>query len=297
MRRFVVFCAFISAVLTVSVTSATGEGVPRPLATGAEATEAGRGVAESAGILPVELGDQVAVQKIVVEPGKALAWHQQPENAVVVMTKGTLNNYVSCTDKQTWEAGKSYLLLGSDKNANLTKNEGSAPAEFVAIFGKVPADQAAGSAAFRSTDAPAGCPAAQDGVKVEELARGVAYGAGKYDIRAGTNVVVQKFVLQPGFTTTWHRHPDSQLVIQLKGTAVNYTDCQTKELWTPGNAYIHLPSEHHNAKPMLTRNESSEPIEVLFVFFNVPNDARYPAGVPPLDPGNPPPAECPTMLY
>jgi quercetin dioxygenase-like cupin family protein len=259
----------------------------------------------NAGALPVELGKNVVVQKITVAPGSAIAWHQQPENTVIIITKGTLTNYVSCSEKQTWEPGKAYLELSSDKSsANLTKNEGSGPAELVAIFAQVPADQPAGSAPISYTDVPAGFPTGQNGIKVEELGRGVSYGTGKFDLDANKNVVVEHFMFEPGFTTTWHRHPDTQLIIQLKGTLINYQGCTEKEVWTPGNTYLHLNSEHHNAHAYLTRNETNEMAEIVAVFFNVPNQPQYVRGVTPtnllhtpITPLNPPPSDCPTMLY
>jgi quercetin dioxygenase-like cupin family protein len=286
----------MSAVLAVSVTTASSESVPRPLATGATVTEPGRGTVQTAGKLAVEAGKNVVVQKITLEPGKSIAWHAQPENAVVIMTKGTLSNYVSCSEKQTWGAGNTYSLSGQNASTT-TKNDGTEPAEFVAIFSPVAADQAAGSVPISYTDAPAGCPAVADSVKVEELGRGVAYNGAQYELMPNTNVVVEHFVVEPGFTTTWHRHPATQIIVQLKGETANYLDCEKKEIWKPGVAYVHLNSEHHNASPYLTRNESDAPSTFIVIFFNVPNDVKSQPGLTPISPFSPPPSDCPTMLY
>lgn len=249
---------------------------------------------QAGGDAAVEAGQAVVTQTITLEPGSAILW--RPSDAVVIVKSGTVRNYKNCTEKETWEPGKAYLLLQPD-GTNLTKNEGGESAQLVGVFTKVPAGQAAGSVPFTVTDVPAGCAAGTGKVAVTEFGRGAAYGSGAFTVRPGTQLVVQHVIVEPGFTTTWHRHPDNELVIQVNGTLVNYQDCTTKEVWMPGNAYIHLPSEHHGARPFLTRNESNEPAEIVTIFFNVPNEPRYPAGMTPITPFQQPPADCPTMLF
>lgn len=290
MRRFTLSIGLISVVVMLSVSAASGvgpQGATGPV--GADAVELARGGTDNGGSVPVELGKNVVMQTFSVEPGGAIGWHQNPEATVVIVKSGMLHNYVSCTEMEMWEAGKAYVL--SSGGPNLTKNEGKDPAEILALFSKVPADQPAGSTSFTAADdAPAGCPTA-DTAKVTELGRGVSYGTGAFKQDAGMTVAAFLVTIEPGYTSGWHRHPGENLVIQTKGTLVNYTDCKTKEVWTPGNTYLHLNSGHHDAHSNLTKNEGKETAEVVALLFNVPKE--HPSPFLPIS-YEPAPQDCPT---
>ena len=292
MRRFTFLAAIVSAALLVTGSTASGENVPKPLAAGHNMHEPGRGAMASEGVLPVEAGESAVVQTIHLDPGDAIGWHEASDDAIFIVTGGALTNYTSCTDKTMWGAGKAYPQLKSG-GTHLIKNEGNEPAEVVAIFSRV----AAGEAPVTFTEAPAGCPVSGAEPYTSELARGAAFSTGSFDLEAGKSVVVEHFSFAPGFTTTWHRHPGQQLIIQTKGTVTNYFGCEEKETWLPGYAYLHLNSEHHNAHAQMTRNESNEQTELVALFFNIPDQPPHRPGATPLTPFNPPPSDCPTMLF
>jgi quercetin dioxygenase-like cupin family protein len=220
-------------------------------------------------------------------------------DGVFLITKGMLTKYTSCTNKEMWEAGKSYLQTEQDPGYGspvMMKNEGSMPAEFIAIFTSAAADLPANGFAFTAAAGPPECSGAPDQpatVRVKDITRGLAYsGKGGFHVTDKGSVVIQRIALEPGYTTGWHHHPDASVVIQTKGKLVNYLDCQAKEEWTQGNAYLHVPSEAKHAHANLTRNEEAGQAELVLLFFNVPNE--QPAGMVPISPAEPP-SECPTM--
>jgi quercetin dioxygenase-like cupin family protein len=129
-----------------------------------------------------------------------------------------------------------------------------------------------------------------------EDARATAYTSEQVKIDAGKSVVIQTLILEPGWTSGWHHHPDDAYVLMKRGNLTQYIDCDEKIVWEAGNAYYHAAGEqsthqdHHG--PQLAKNEGTEPVEITVIFPNVPQGQT--PGLVPRD-FVPPPAECPTL--
>jgi quercetin dioxygenase-like cupin family protein len=131
---------------------------------------------------------------------------------------------------------------------------------------------------------------------LHEDARATAYTSEPIQIEAGKSVVIQTLVLEPGWTSGWHEHPDDAYVLMKKGKLTQYIDCDEKIVWEAGTAYYHAAGEHsmhqdHHG-PQLAKNEGNEPVEITVIFPNV-SQGQTPGFVP--RDFQPPPAECPTL--
>ncbi len=116
-----------------------------------------------------------------------------------------------------------------------------------------------------------------------EHGRAVTQRAGTLEIRAGTNLVVQTHILEPGFRAPWHHHPDSSWVLMMRGELTVWLSCSDRQLWRAGGAYFNPSME-------MAVNQGTEPVELVVIYPNVP--AAHPAGVIPFTPAVPPPG-CP----
>ena len=129
----------------------------------------------------------------------------------------------------------------------------------------------------------------------EENARATAMSSESLDVTQGTNFVIQTLILEPGWSSGWHYHPDDAWVLMKKGVLTQYSNCTERNDWTAGNAYYHHNGAHrghHGEGPELARNEGKVPVEVTVLFFNVPRE--QPPSIIPRD-VQPPPADCPTL--
>ena len=117
-------------------------------------TEHGRGVVQEPGSLRLEAGRSLVVQTHVLEPGFRAPWHCHPDSSWVVMIRGELTVWLSCTDRRVWKAGGTYFNPPMEKAVN----EGSQPVELVVIYANVPAGHPAGTIPFTPAVPPAGCP-------------------------------------------------------------------------------------------------------------------------------------------
>jgi quercetin dioxygenase-like cupin family protein len=286
MRKLFLVSALVSATLMVSG-SAAGRGPDGTF----EYHEDGRGIAHSNAVIDVKQATTVVMQTFMLDPGFNGLWSTHPGDTLIVVKGGSLAAYANCADKEMWEGGHAYFRpAGRPGHGNtLIKNEGKAPAELVVTFFDVPSDQPAGS--VPAAVPPAGETCAPPGTLTPtELSRVLTYDADKIEIQAGKNLVVQSFVVEPGFNFFWHKHPGPTLVFQNKGTITEYTTCTEQELWEPGYAYIHTPG-HHGQNQETAKNEGKDTAEFVVIFFNVPE--WHPAPLVPRD-VQPPPSDCPT---
>lgn len=139
---------------------------------------------------------------------------------------------------------------------------------------------AAGSALLAAPGASSGVPGT---FSYHEHGRAVARESSMLEAKAGTSIVVQTHVLEPGFRAPWHRHPGDSWVLMKRGVLTVYFSCAEKVVWEAGSAYHNPPSEK-------AVNEGEEPVELVVIYVNVPAD--HPAGVIPASP-EAPPADCP----
>lgn len=276
----------VSLLVLVSGSAATG-GPPGTF----EYHEDGRAIAHNNADIDIQVGSNVVLQTFALEPGFNGLWPTHPGNTLVLVKKGVVNTYLNCTDKEVWDTGHAYFRpAGRDGNQNtLVKNEGKEPAELIVAFFDVPSGEAAG-AVPGNPDAAAGECAPRGAFKATELGRVQSYDKGTLEMQAGKNVVVQSFVVEPGFNFFWHKHPGPTIVLQNSGTIMEYTNCKDRELWEPGYAYVHTPG-HHGNNQETAKNEGKETAEFVVIFFNVPE--WHPAPLVPRD-VQPPPNGCPT---
>ncbi|HEY3238391.1 MAG TPA: hypothetical protein VGL92_02415, partial [Acidimicrobiia bacterium] len=104
-----------------------------------------------------------------------------------------------------------------------------------------------------------------------EDGRALAHSNAVIDVKGATNVVMQTFVLEPGFNGLWSTHPGDTLVVVKKGSLTTSPDCAGKEMWEAGHAYF-LPAGSQGHGDTLVRNEAKEPVELIVTFFDVPSD-------------------------
>jgi hypothetical protein len=122
------------------------------------------------------------------------------------------------------------------------------------------------------------------------MSRGVAENDATFDIEAGKQVVVQSYIVEPGFNFFWHQHPGPTMIVEQQGTMTEYTGCGATKLWEPGYVYDHHAG-HHGQGTQTVKNEGEETAVFMVVYFNVWE--WHPAPLVPRD-VEPPPAECPT---
>lgn len=285
MRRLPLSIALV-AVVTMLSTSAASGGPPGTF----EYEEVGRGMIHNSGTIEEQVGRDVVLQTLVLEPGFSGLWPTHPGEGLVVVTKGTVAAYANCTDKEMWETGHAYLRDGGQPGHTntLVKNEGKDPAELVVAFFRVPKGEPAGSVPW-GPPSTAEC-APRGSFSPTEIGRTLVYDKDSLEVVSGKQVVVQSFVVEPGFNFFWHQHPGPTIVLQRAGTITEYTNCDETELWEPGFAYIHTPGHHGNHQET-AKNEGKETALFDVIFFNVWEWHQAP--LVPRD-VQPPPSGCPT---
>ena len=159
-RTLLVSCCLAGALVLVSVSAAFG-GPPGTFTN----TEIARAKSYTSEHVPIEAGKNVVIQELTLEPGWSSGWHQHPGDAYVLMKKGALTQYLSCTEKIVWQAGNAYYHAAGEhsthpdhKGPQLAKNEGSEPVEITVIFPNVPLGQTPGLVPRDFEAPPAGCP-------------------------------------------------------------------------------------------------------------------------------------------
>jgi len=264
MRRFRGFIALIFAgVLTSAPAAFAG---PRNTAA---LKEDGRGAAHESATLAQDGGKDFSISAIDVRVGDLL-----PVNNVTVVVKaGEVQAQRNCSSRQeTWRAGHAYSIAGPA----LLTNDGRQVADLIVI-------------ALNASrgDSPA-CGTTLTAVTVD-IARGVAERDATFDIEAGKQIVVQSYVVEPGFNFLWHQHPGPTLIVEQKGTMTEYFGCDTTRQWEPGIVYDHHAG-HHGQGKQTVKNEGEESAVFTVVYFNVWE--WHPAPLVPRD-VEAPPAECP----
>jgi len=150
MRLRVPAALFSAGVILISTAPSQG-GVPFTFSW----TEHGRGVAARSDTLAMTAGQSVVMQTHILEPGSRAPWHRHPDRSLVIMNRGRLSVWYSCTDKVTWNAGEAYVNAPVD----MAVNEGRETVELVVVYFNVPAIQPAGTLPAIPEIPPAGCPA------------------------------------------------------------------------------------------------------------------------------------------
>jgi len=263
MQRFRGLSALIFSLVLTSTPAMAG---PRNTA---ELKENGRGPAHENATLEQQAGKDFAIAEVSVRVGDVLPI----ENVIVLVIAGEVRAARNCTHQETWPAGHAYPSPGPA----LLTNEGSQVADLVVI------------SLNASRGHPAVCGTASTSRSVE-LSRGLAESDATLDIEAGKQVVVQSFVVEPGFNFFWHQHPGSTFIVEQQGTMTEYFGCGATKTWEPGYVYHHHAG-HHGQGKQTVKNKGDIAAVFIVVYINVWE--WHPAPLVPRDVA-PPPAECPT---
>jgi quercetin dioxygenase-like cupin family protein len=114
-----------------------------------------RGTDASNGTLPIQMGTDVVMAQITVEPGGSSGWHSHPGGAIIVVKQGTPTVYRaigSQCQSTTYGAGDAFIERPGEVDDVL--NEGTAPYVLYVTFPRVPPG---GSARIDEPD-PGTCP-------------------------------------------------------------------------------------------------------------------------------------------
>src|SRR6478752_10024865 len=71
-----------------------------------------RGTDASEGTLPIQMGTDVVMAQITVEPGGSSGWHSHPGGAIIVVKQDTLTVYESVGNRcevETYDAGETFF--------------------------------------------------------------------------------------------------------------------------------------------------------------------------------------------
>ena len=114
-----------------------------------------RGTDASEGTLPIQMGTDVVMAQITVDPGGSSGWHSHPGGAIIVVKQGTPTVYRaigSQCQSTTYGAGDAFIERPGEVDDVL--NAGTAPYVLYVTFPRVPPG---GSARIDEPD-PGTCP-------------------------------------------------------------------------------------------------------------------------------------------
>ncbi len=98
-----------------------------------------RGTDTSVGTIPLQVGADVAMAQITVDPGGSSGWHSHPGGAIVVVKTGTLTVYQSVGNQcgvTTYGAGQAFI--GRAGEVDEVFNTGAVPYVLFVTFPRVP---------------------------------------------------------------------------------------------------------------------------------------------------------------
>ena len=123
----------------------------------------GRGINDSSGELPFTAGLATSITNYVLEGESSFGWHHHDNHApaLVIVRRGALVEYTSCTEKHTLVPGKAYLHQAGDHaqhhGPTLLRNEGKEPTELEVVYFDESPDNPSGIDG-RPDSPPAECP-------------------------------------------------------------------------------------------------------------------------------------------
>jgi quercetin dioxygenase-like cupin family protein len=99
----------------------------------------GRGTDASDGTLPIQVGTDIVMAQITVDPGGSSGWHSHPGGAIIVVKQGTPTVYRSIGGQclsTTYGAGDAFIERPGEVDDVL--NAGTAPYVLYVTFPRVP---------------------------------------------------------------------------------------------------------------------------------------------------------------
>ena len=106
-----------------------------------ELTQVGlaRGTNLSNGTIPLQVGNDVAMAQITVQPGGSSGWHSHPGGAIIVVKEGTLTVHRSIGSQcqiETYSAGQAFIERPGE--VDQVVNMGTVPYVLFVTFPRVP---------------------------------------------------------------------------------------------------------------------------------------------------------------
>ena len=114
-----------------------------------------RGTNVSDGTIPLQVGTDVVMVQITVDPGGSSGWHSHPGGAIIVVKSGSLTVYRSVgarCETTTYGAGQAFIERPGEVDQVL--NTGTVPYVLFVTFPRVPQ----GDSARIDTPDPGACP-------------------------------------------------------------------------------------------------------------------------------------------
>jgi quercetin dioxygenase-like cupin family protein len=114
-----------------------------------------RGTAVSDGTLPLQVGADVAMAQITVDPGGSSGWHSHPGGAIIIVQEGSLTVHGSIgsdCETVTYSAGQAFIEQPGEVDQVI--NTGTVPYVLFVTFPGVPQ----GESARIDEPAPNNCP-------------------------------------------------------------------------------------------------------------------------------------------
>ena len=103
-----------------------------------------RGTNVSDGTLPLQVGTDVAMAQITVNPGGSSGWHSHPGGAIIIVQEGTLTvqgSIGSQCETSTYSAGQAFIERPGEVDDVF--NTGTAPYVLFVTFPRVPQGESA----------------------------------------------------------------------------------------------------------------------------------------------------------
>lgn len=150
-RRVLLSLGFAGVIAAVTV--APGGATPPSMLTNVPLA---RGTNVSDGTIPLQVGTDVAMAQITVNPGGSSGWHSHPGGAIIVVKQGTLSVYSPHGSSQcqviTYNAGQAFIERPGE--VDQVVNTGTIPYVLYVTFPRVPQ----GDSARTDEPDPGTCP-------------------------------------------------------------------------------------------------------------------------------------------
>jgi quercetin dioxygenase-like cupin family protein len=139
MKRKLAQTTFGMAIVALVITFAPEFKVHATAPSGLVNIPVARGTNVSNGTIPLQIGTDVAMAQITVDPGGSSGWHSHPGGAIVIVKTGTLTVYRSLGSQcqtETYSAGQAFIARPGEL-VNIL-NMSSSPYVLFVTFPRVP---------------------------------------------------------------------------------------------------------------------------------------------------------------
>jgi quercetin dioxygenase-like cupin family protein len=138
MKRLVRWSLLIVGLASVVTAAAVAPGMATP-PSGLTNIPLARGTNVSDGTIPLQVGTDIAMAQITVDPGGSSGWHSHPGGAIIVVKQGTLTVHRSIGSQcqtETYSAGQAFIER--PREVDQVVNTGTVPYTLFVTFPRVP---------------------------------------------------------------------------------------------------------------------------------------------------------------